>query len=321
MQVLLIAIALLIAGAALALRKQIRYQHQPLSPAVGYVLLAVGLVALLASAITIVPAGHVGVKVLFGDVREGYLPEGLHVVNPLLAIEKLSVRTQEYTMSGIMQEGDIRRDDSIAVLSRDGLELTLDVTVTYKLVAEDASWIFQKLGPEYTRKIIRPAVRTAIREAASEFDSSQAYAEKRTELADRTQETLLQRLETILQKSDTGEGLRLQKGGFVIQQVLLRNVVLPQRQRQAIERKLAMEQEALQKKYEIQREEQEKIRRRIEGEGIADQMAAIKKELTPELLRFKGIEATLGIATSNNAKIVVIGSGEDGLPVILNAEK
>ncbi|MBS3820535.1 MAG: hypothetical protein GVY16_00585 [Planctomycetes bacterium] len=323
MQVLIAAVVLLAAGGiALAFRNRIRYQHQPIPSPVGYVLLAAGVVTLAASTIVIVPAGHVGVKLLFGDVKPGYLPEGLSVINPLLGVEKLSVRTQEYTMSGVAQEGDVKRDDSITVLSKDGLELTLDVTVTYKLVAEDAAWVFQKLGPEYTQKIIRPAVRTAIREAASEYDSAKAYAEKRMELAERTQEILLDRLNTILEKSDVDNaGLRLQKEAFVIQQVLLRNVILPQRQRQAIERKLAMEQEALQKEYEIQREEKEKIRRRIEGEGIAERMAAVKKELTPEYLRFKGIEATMDIAESNNAKVVIIGGGDDGLPVILNADR
>jgi regulator of protease activity HflC (stomatin/prohibitin superfamily) len=323
MELLIAAIVLLLAGVAvLIFRQQIIVQHRPVSPGVGYLLLGVGLLAGVASTIAIVPSGHVGVRVLFGEVQPGYLDEGLKVINPLMDVQKLSVRTQEYTMSGVTQEGDVKRDDSIPVLSKDGLELTLDVTVTYKLIAEDAAWVYQKLGPDYTQKIIRPAVRTAIREAASEFDSAKAYAEKRMELAERTQQILLDRLNTILTKSDTDNaGLKLNKQAFVIQQVLLRNVILPQRQRQAIETKLAMEQEALQKEYEIQREEKEKIRKRIEGEGIAERMAAIKKELTPEYLRFKGIEATMDISTSRNAKVVIIGGGDDGLPVILNADE
>lgn len=292
----------------------------PKPASVAAFVVAVGLV--IASCVVVVPSGHVGVKVFFGEVQEGYLPEGIHLINPLLTVRDMSVRTEAYTMSGISGEGQVSGDDSITVLSSDGLRLVLDVTVTYKLLAEDAAWVFQKLGPTYQEKIIRPATRTAIREAASEFESSLAYAEKRKELASRTEEILLDRMNEILRKTDAGKaGLKLSGGAFVVQQVLLRNVELPRRQREAIENKLAMEQEALRMKYVIQKEEQEKLRKKIEGEGIAQRMEIIKKQLTPEFLRFKGIEATLELATSPNAKTVIIGSGEDGLPVILNTEK
>ncbi|MFW5690412.1 MAG: prohibitin family protein, partial [Planctomycetota bacterium] len=131
------------------------------------------------------------------------------------------------------------------------------------------------------------------------------------------------RLGEILRKTDKGKaGLKLGKdGAFVVQQVLLRNVQLPPRQRNAIEEKLAMQQEALRMQYVIQKEEKEKERKKIEGEGIAQRMEIIKKQLTPEFLRFKGIEATLELAESNNTKVVVIGGGKDGLPLILDAEK
>ena len=316
MEFLVIAAILVVAGGASLFRQEV-----PRTGSVG--IFVAGVLAVIASCLVIVPSGHVGVKVLFGDVRQGYLEEGLHLINPLLKVRDLSVRAQAYTMSGTTQEGEIKRDDSITVLSKDGLQLKLDVTVTYKLLAEDAAWVYQKLGEEYTQKIIRPAVRTAIREAASEFESSQAYAEKRKELATRTEEYLIDRLGEILRKTDKGKaGLKLgDDGAFVVQQVLLRNVQLPARQRNAIEEKLAMQQEALRMQYVIQKEEKEKERKKIEGEGIAQRMEIIKKQLTPEFLRFKGIEATLELAESNNAKVVVIGGGKDGLPLILNTEK
>jgi regulator of protease activity HflC (stomatin/prohibitin superfamily) len=311
---LAIALALAVAGVVALYRREV-----PRGAAVGF--FAVALVAAISACVVSVPAGHVGVKVLFGDVQEGYLEEGLHLINPLLEVRDLSVRAQAYTMSGTVAEGDIKRDDSIAVLSKDGLQLRLDVTVTFKLLAEDAAWVYQKLGDDYVEKIIRPSVRTAIREAASEYESSLAYAEKRKELASQTETYLVSRLGEILQKTDKGKaGLKLKDDAFVIQQVLLRNVELPSRQRRAIEEKLAMQQEALRMEYVIQKEEKEKQRRKIEGEGIAQRMQIIKKELTPEYLRFKGIEATLELAESDNAKVVVIGSPESGLPVILDAE-
>lgn len=317
---LLIAAVVLAAGGAVLLAKRKDYRLQNLPPYVPYLAFAAAAVALLASCFTIIPSGHVGVKVFLGNVRPGFLAEGPHLVNPLLDIEPMTVRTQAYTMSGTAREGEVQGDDSIEALSKDGLQLALDVTVTYKMLAEDAAWVYQKLGPDYTEKIIRPAVRTALREAASEIDSSQAYAEKRKDLADKAATYLKSRLAEILQQSNTGKsGLKLQGQAFVIQQVLLRNVGLPSRQRQAIETKLAMEQSALQKEFEIQREKKEKERKVIEGEGIAERMAKIKKELTPELLRFEGIEATRKLAESPNAKTVIIG-GTDGLPIILNTD-
>jgi regulator of protease activity HflC (stomatin/prohibitin superfamily) len=316
MEFLIIALVLVAAGVASLYRREV--------PRIGSAgIFAAAIIAVIAACLVVVPAGHVGVKVLFGNVRPGYLQEGIHLINPLLKVRDMSVRAQAYTMSGTVQEGEVKRDDSITVLSKDGLQLKLDVTVTYKLLAEDAAWVYQKLGDQYTRKIIRPAVRTAIREAASEFESSLAYAEKRKELASKTEEYLLDRLDEILRKTDKGKaGLKLGKdGAFVIQQVLLRNVELPARQRNAIEEKLAMQQEALRMEFVIQKEEKEKQRKKIEGEGIAQRMEIIKKQLSPDFLRFKGIEATLKLAESNNAKVIVIGGGEDGLPLILDADK
>ncbi len=317
MAFLVIAAVLVVAGVASLYRREV--------PRIGSAgIFAAAALALFAACFVIIPPGHVGVKLLLGGgVQPGFLREGPNFVNPLMKVREMSVQTQAYTMSGTQQEGDIQRDDSITVLSKDGLQLRLDVTVTYKLLAEDAAWVYQKLGDGYTQKIIRPAVRTAIREAASEFESSEAYAEKRKELATRTEEYLTDRLGVILRKTDKGKaGLTLgEDGGFVIQQVLLRNVELPARQRNAIEEKLAMQQEALRMQYVIQKEEKEKQRKKIEGEGIAQRMEIIKKQLTPEFLRFKGIEATLELAQSNNAKVVVIGGGKDGLPLILDAEK
>ncbi len=313
MAFLAIALALIVAGVVSLPRKDV-----PRIASAG--LFAAAVVAILAACLVIVPAGNVGVKVLFGNVQRGFLSEGLHVINPFLEVRPMSVRAQAYTMSGTEAEGEVKRDDSISVLSKDGLQLKLDVTVTYKLLAEDAAWVFQKLGPDYIEKIIRPAVRTAIREAASEYESSLAYAEKRKELASKTEQYLIDRLGEILRKTDMGKaGLKLKDDAFVIQQVLLRNVELPDRHRRAIEEKLAMQQEAQRMQYVIEKEEKEKLRKKIEAEGISQRMEIIKKQLTPEFLRFKGIEATLELAKSNNAKVVVIGSGKDGLPVILDA--
>ncbi len=271
----------------------------------------------LAGAVVIVPSGHVGVPVLFGKVQDRSLPDGLHLINPLLEIQKLSVRTEVYTMSGAFAEGVLQGDDSIVVLSRDGLEMPLDITVAYRLVAADAPWIYRNIGQEFAEKIIRPAARTAIREAASRYTAQEAYSTKRDELASMAQQLLATRVKDLFgRQGDDFEGV-----GVAVQQVMLRNVALPSRVRAAIEEKLSAEQDAQRMEFVLQKETQEAERKRIEAQGVSDFQQIVSQGISPELLRWKGIEATLDIATSPNAKVIIIGSGQDGLPVILGSEK
>ncbi len=150
-------------------------------------LFVAAIVAAIASAIVIVPAGHAGVPVLFGKVQNFHLSEGMHLINPLVQVTALSVRTEEYTMSSATREGRIKGDDSIRVLTSDGLEMPLDVTILYKLSPSDAPWIYRNIGPNFEAKIIRPAARTAIREAASNLTAQEAYSLKRKELAEDSQ--------------------------------------------------------------------------------------------------------------------------------------
>jgi len=282
----------------------------------GVVAIIVGVAIGIASAVVIVPAGHVGVPILFGKVQQFHLAEGLHLVNPLLVVEKMSVRTEFYTMSVVSGEGQVQGDDSIMVLSSDGLQMPLDVTVAYRLVPEDAPWVYKNIGISYAAKLIRPASRTAIREAASTFTAQEAYSIKRQELAESTQQLLEKRLKDLLSKYEdfTGEGV-------LIQQVMLRNVALPTRVRRAIEEKLSAEQDAQRMEFVLAKETKEAERKRIEAGGIADFQKIVSEGISDKLLQWKGIDATLEISKSNNAKVVIIGSGDNGLPVILNADK
>ncbi|HDY65987.1 MAG TPA: prohibitin family protein [Phycisphaerae bacterium] len=315
MQLLIIAIILAVVGIALLVQHKsyaLRNMPKVLPPA----LFVVAVLMLLGSTIVIIPAGHVGVPVLFGKVQNRSLPEGLHVINPLLNVVKMSVRTQVYTMSIVSQEGQKSGDDSITVLSRDGLRMPLDITVAYRLISSDAPSVYRTLGEDYAEKIIRPASRTAIREAASQFTAQEAYSTKRTELATQTQEGLIERIKSLMAEQENFKGQ-----GFVIQQVMLRNVSLPERLRRAIEEKLSMEQDAQRMEFVLAKAHKQAEQRKIDAEGKSEANRILNASLTDKILLQRGIEATMSIAESNNAKVVIIGGGKDGLPVILNVEK
>ena len=290
-------------------------RHRQVPRYVGPAALVVAGALAIGSMVIVVPAGNVGVTVLFGKVRDDHYAEGLHLVNPLVTMQPMSVRTEAYTMSGIIGEGRRVGDDSISVLSSDGLRMPLDITVLYRLVPTDAPWVYRNLGEDYEGKLIRAAARTAIREAASEFSSQEAYATKRKELGEKTQELLETRIADLLGKYDDFKGT-----GFVIQQVLLRNVSLPQRVQEAIEEKLSAEQESQRMKFILEKTTQEAEQKKIEAGGIAE-AAKVISDISEKYLQLKGIEATQALAESPNAKIVIIGSGKDGLPVILNVPK
>jgi len=199
---------------------------------------AVGVLAIvlaLLSAIAMIPAGHAGVAVVFGRVRGRPLAEGLNLVNPFATVERISVRTETYTMSSVHHEGPVQGDDSIQALSADGLLMPLDITVAYRLAPIDVPWIYRNIGPEYVDKVIRPASRTAVREAIAGFTAQEAYATRREELARRMDELLQARLRSILSAHEDSQG----RTGFLIEQVMIRNVQLPARMKEAIEEKLA----------------------------------------------------------------------------------
>lgn len=265
---------------------------------------AVGLIFALLSAVAVVPAGHVGVRVLFGRVIDVEFEEGLHIKNPFEDIVPLSVRTETYDMTTAGQ-------DSTRVLSKDGLQMPLDVTVAYRLLGNDAPWIYRNIGEAYEVKLIRSAARTAVREAAAKFTAQEAYASKREALSMAMETILRQRLADLLKQAG------LDDGGFTVQQVLLRNVSLPDRVAAAIQEKLAAEQEAQRMEFVLDKERKEAERKAIEAEGIKTFQTIVREGIDDKLLKWKGIEATRELAVSQNAKVVIVG-GSDGLPVILN---
>src|SRR6185436_13289697 len=131
--------------------------------------IALVVVCVLLACLTSVPAGHVGVPVIFGAVQPRPIPEGLHFVNPLADIQTLSVRTETYTMVSSDREGQMRGDDSIYALSSDGVLMAMDVTVSYKLADASAPSMYRHIGRDYVNSIVRPSARSAVPEATAHF--------------------------------------------------------------------------------------------------------------------------------------------------------
>jgi regulator of protease activity HflC (stomatin/prohibitin superfamily) len=240
-----------------------------------------------------VGAGEVGVKFnQFGGVESDELGEGLHIVPPWVSVTKYSVQSETYTMSGRASEGQIVGDDQIQALTQEGLTLGMDITVRYRLIPDDASNIHQQLGKNYAEKIIRPTIKSSIREVVSSKKALQVYGEERQLVAGEMQENM-------------EESLR--NDGIIVEEVLLRNVVLPTRVAEAIESKLQADQDAQRMVFVKQKEELEAERKIIEANGHANATVArargeaealslINKELAknPKLINYKYIEMLQG---------------------------
>ena len=266
----------------------------------GVLIAAIGV---LTSCVVQVGAGEVGVKKLFGRVQNDVLQSGLHFVNPMLEIEKMDVRTENYTMSGVNDEGRKSGDDAIRVLTSDGLEVTIDLTVLYKLQASEAPRLIRETGPDYTDKIVRPLTRTKIRDNAVYYEAVALYSTKRDEFQ--------QRIFNSIDKD-------FKKRGLTLEQLLIRNITLPQAVRASIEQKISAEQDAQKMQFVLQKERQEAERKRVEAQGIADYQRIINEGLTDKQLQYESIKAQLELSKSPNAKTIILGKGNS--PVILDAK-
>jgi len=257
-------------------------------------LLGVGIAAflgviLLFACITKVRTGHVGVLTLFGRVTGEVLPEGIHLINPLKTNNEMSVQTQTIK-------------ESAAVPSSEGLVLNLDTSLIYHLNPDKAAEVFQKIGANYETVVIEPILRAAIRESTASHTANALYTGEREMVARQISDQLT---------------AQLSQRGLTVESVLLRDIQLPQTLKASIEAKQQAEQEALAMNFRLQKEKQEAERKRIEAGGIRDFQQIVAQGISPQLLEWKGIEATETLAKSGNAKVVVIGNPKNGLPLIL----
>jgi regulator of protease activity HflC (stomatin/prohibitin superfamily) len=266
---------------------------------VGFLLIALGI---FSSMFKQIDAGKVGVKSLYGNVEPDILESGLHIINPLLDVTDFDIQTQNYTMSAIHDEGTKEGDDAIRVLSNDGLEVVIDLTVLYRISPELAPKIFKQIGENYADKIVRPVTRTRIRDNAVYYDAVALYSTKRNEFQQRIFKTI---------EAD------FKSRGLVLEQLLIRNINLPTSVKTTIESKINAEQDAQKMTFILQKEKQEAERKRVEAQGIADYQRIISTGLSDKQLQYEQIKVQKELAASPNTKIIFM-NGKASAPVILS---
>lgn len=289
----------LIAGfAVLGAKKTVKNLNPLLSPAA----FALAIIFLFLSMVRMVGPGEVGVQILFGKVKERTLPSGLHLVNPLITLQRMTIRTQAYTMSSTLGEGQIQGDDAIIALTSEGLSVQLEVTVWYHLISDEAAKVYRTIGMNYVQKIIRPSIRTSIRNATVKYTATDIYSIKRAEVTNDIFDELL---------SD------FSVKGMECEKVLLRNVVLPPKVKNAIEVKLEAEQKAQQMEFVLQKETQEAERKEIEAEGISKANRVIANSLSSRYLQWYYIQ-TLGQLVGSPNNTIIITPFDQKLTPLLN---
>lgn len=247
------------------------------------------LLFLIGNPLTVIPAGHVGVKDFFGSVSPSILPPGVQVVLPFTKVVKMSIKTHEHK-------------ETAEVPSKEGLTMDLETSVLYRLDPAKAPELYRTVGSEYASVAVVPQIRSALREVTASYEAKDLYSSQREQIA-----------KEIFDLVNKMSGAR----GIITEQILLRKIGLPALVANAIQEKLKREQEAEQMKFVLQKEQQEAQRKRIEAQGIADFQKIVAQGISAQLLEWKGIEATEKLALSPNTKIVVIGNPKSGLPIIL----
>lgn len=295
---MLFILSLIIAGLAFIYWRQAdikmkQYNEAYRGSKLAAALLAVvfGLIALLRF-FTVIPAGHVGVVDFFGRVSPNTLKSGINIRNPLARIIKFSIKTQQVY-------------EVMDVPSKEGLTVKLDASILFHLDPEKAAQVYRTVGANYVEVILEPQFRSVCRGVTAGYEAKALYTSQREMLSHLIAEDL---------KKLVGER------GIIVETAPLRKIELPRKVTDAIEEKLKAEQESQRMEFVLAKERQEAERKRIEARGIADFQNIVAQGISPNLLRWKGIEATEKLSQSQNAKVVIIGAGKDGLPIILDTQ-
>lgn len=295
---MLFILALIIAGLAFAYwrqaglkLKQYNEAYKGTRTASAAAAVVFGLIALL-QFFTVIPAGHVGVVDFFGRVSPNTLKAGINLRNPLARIIKFSIKTQQVY-------------EVMDVPSKEGLTVKLEASILFHLDPDKASQIYKTVGANYLEVLLEPQFRSVCRGVTAAYEAKALYTSQREELS---------KLITVDLEKLVGER------GLIIETAPLRKIELPRKVTDAIEEKLKAEQESQRMEFILSKERQEAERKRIEARGIADFQNIVAQGISQNLLRWKGIEATEKLAQSPNAKVVIVGSGKDGLPIILDTQ-
>jgi regulator of protease activity HflC (stomatin/prohibitin superfamily) len=298
MTVIVVGIVILIIGFVAAKSDPAMRAYQTLIKTAGIVVILIGVS--IACVVQVEP-GQVGVQKLFGKVSNNILESGLNVINPLVQVVMFDVRTENYTMSGVTDEGSKMGDDAIRVLSADGLEVIVDLTVLYKVVPTEAPRILNEVGTDYRNVLVRPICRTKIRDNAVYYDAVSLFSTKRDEF----QAKIFAAIES-----------NFKERGLILEQLLVRNLTLPASVKTSIESKINAEQDAQKMTFVLQKERQEAERKRVEAQGIADYQKILSTGLSDKLLQYEMIKA---ISASPNAKLIFMTNGKN-LPVMVDSK-
>jgi regulator of protease activity HflC (stomatin/prohibitin superfamily) len=298
MTVIVVGIVILIIGIVSAKADSPLHAYRTMIKTAGVIVVLIGLS--IACVVQVEP-GEVGVQKLFGKVNNNVLESGLNVINPLMQVVMFDIKTENYTMSGVADEGSKQGDDAIRVLTADGLEVVVDLTVLYKVIPAEAPRILKEVGTDYRNVIVRPICRTKIRDNAVYYDAVALYSTKRDEF----QAKIFATIET-----------NFKERGLLLEQLLVRNITLPASVKASIESKINAEQDAQKMQFVLQKETQEAQRKRVEAQGIADYQKILSTGLSDRLLQYEMIKA---INTSPNAKLIFMTNGKN-LPVIVDSK-
>ena len=263
--------------------------------------LVLAVISLLGASITIIEPGYVGVPVTFGNVGAQSLPAGIHPIFFLTDVYKMSIQTKNYTMSSVNNEGNKSGDDAVATLSRDQLILKFDVSVWYHLDPAQANNVYSNIGLNYEEVIVRPAIRTALVNAATKFDASDVMSLQRDAYTKTVTDLLLQEL--------LGKGV-------VLDNVLIRNVEPPATVSDAIAAKLKASQEAQQMEYTIQYAQKEAQRKAIEAQGISNAQKIIGNGLTQNYLQWYYISQLKDVVSSPNNSTIILPYDQKLTPLL-----
>lgn len=251
-------------------------------------------VAMAGTGCAAIPTQHVGVVEIFGAVQKDAWNPGLHAWMPWQGVHRINCRTQSI-------------EEKTQTPTSEGLVVGLDVSLVFHVRPEFAKDVYSRYGgvDGLVENVLVPEFRSLIRDVTAGFPASDLYSGRRDEVT--------RRMQGELQKRVSGRGVE-------IEAVLLRGLALPEQVANAVQAKLAADQQAQQMEFVLKKEQREAERKRIEAQGIADYQRVVSLGLTDQFLRWKGIEATAELAKSQNSKVVVVGAGKDGLPLILGGQ-
>ena len=230
--------------------------------------------------------------------KENILTEGIHIIAPWNKTYTYDVREQtiEFSLAD-------NAYGELDVLDKNGLTIHVEVTVRFYPVFKDIGFIHEQFGINYINKLVIPEIRSAVRKIMGQYDAEEIYSLKRQEV----EEKIIEETKSVLSQNY-----------IQMTALLIRSIKIPEKLKTAIEDKLTKQQQALAYTYVVDKEQKEKERKIIQAEGIAAYNRIITASMTDKILTYEGIQATLALANSENAKIVIMGSGKNGLPIMLN---